>query len=96
MGETIRVMIVDDHAIVREGLRTLLLEEPEFGGVADLILRVAKDDPQHSGFFAKRVKRSRIVLMHFHSAFRRERLPRMSRWDRTVPLFGSHLQDVPH
>lgn len=28
VGGTVRVMIVDDHSIVREGLRTLLSEEP--------------------------------------------------------------------
>ncbi|MCA0350542.1 MAG: response regulator transcription factor [Chloroflexi bacterium] len=30
MTNTIRIMLVDDHAIVREGLRTLLAEDSEF------------------------------------------------------------------
>lgn len=35
MGKPIRVMIVDDHAIVREGLRTLLSEEKDIEVVGE-------------------------------------------------------------
>src|ERR671934_114199 len=35
MNPAIRVLVVDDHAIVREGLRTLLSEEPEIKVVGE-------------------------------------------------------------
>jgi NarL family two-component system response regulator LiaR len=35
MGETIRILIADDHAIVREGLRALLATEPDLELVAE-------------------------------------------------------------
>lgn len=35
MGETIRLLIADDHAIVREGLRALIATEPGFELVAE-------------------------------------------------------------
>jgi DNA-binding NarL/FixJ family response regulator len=35
MSETIRILIADDHAIVREGLRSLLATEPGFELVAE-------------------------------------------------------------
>ena len=37
MNEPIRLLIVDDHAIVREGLQTLLAEEPEVTIVGEAV-----------------------------------------------------------
>src|SRR5262245_56654431 len=35
MNRPIRVLIVDDHEMVREGLRTFLAEEPEFAVIGE-------------------------------------------------------------
>ena len=34
-AEPIRVLLADDHELVREGLRTVLAQEPEFAVVGD-------------------------------------------------------------
>ena len=71
----IRLLIVDDHAIVREGLQTLLADEPDFELVGEApdghtALSQAERLAAHWGIELTRIEGSHIVPFGRKDAFR--------------------------